>query len=101
MAVTSDILRRLAKLRLEPAAYAEVLSILADMQEAEDSSLRQLQDAEAERLRRQREKKQRQRGTVPGQSRDKGGSGDGGAGARRAEPLTRQGFPDVSPSMSR
>ena len=37
MAVTADILRRLGKLRLDPEAFEEVLSIIADLQSVDEA----------------------------------------------------------------
>lgn len=67
MPVSADTLRRLAALKLAPEAMGEVLSIIADMQAAEDG-----------RRTRQRERKARSRAghvTVTGQERDGHGPG--------------------------
>lgn len=64
MSISSDTLRRLAALDLPAEAMAEVLSIFADMQGAEE-----------ERLRKQRDRKQRSRDKevlVTGPDRDEG-----------------------------
>lgn len=64
MSVTPDILRRLAKLNLDPTALAEVLSIMADMQETDE-----------ERRRKQRERTAKHRRNVTVTSPNGGGGG--------------------------
>lgn len=67
MAVDANTLRRLSKLRLDPEQFEEVLSILADMQEAEEERLR----SQRERKKKSRTKSRDSHGTVTGQDCDK------------------------------
>ncbi|WP_336488315.1 hypothetical protein [Methylobacterium nigriterrae] len=104
MAVTADILRRLGKLRLEPEAFEEVLSIIADLQSVDEAR----RAGQRERTARHRAARRDGNVTVTTQERDAGvtqvGPNDPSPLPPRTPPITptpnTSSDPDGSGSLS-
>lgn len=95
MTCTAETLRRLAALKLTPEAMSEVLSIIADMQEADDQ--RKAKDRERKRAERKASKDNSR--TIHGQSVDTSGTDEEKPSPLKRSPITPKNTPPSQSSL--